>query len=538
MEPKSVEIRKSPANAEQKRIATHEKNKSSPKKELSKATWEKLSKARDQLKQKKGREALEILSGIEGKNPQPDNKQELSGKITNPLALDKLLERLNKNKKTIPTSEYNSKGDELSHDYDDHYYIENNDKRKLDQKIKSVTTTDQVVDGDTTALRDYFHQQIVYKDPALGSSLQTTSELKTREKMEQSSQSTPRRRFKGDEDDVLSSFENPSEIKKQLTDKVIKLISPTREGETPAAEIDELYESIADSSWGPILDKNHLAPLKAFADRIINSEGYDNSIKGKTLYLMHDFYSLIDGRESRDAKQSLKKEISDKINSGQQKDIAMLSEAIKLKSPNNSLTKEILQYILPEIQPPFGNIDNQIDFALVCLDEDKAILNLYEEHPHFKKSDIPGYKKINEINYYIKNIFETAQNETNLLPDQKDNLQKLLSANMNFYSNRLNDISDDSMNHDHIVPLFESVLIAKKLGLAFDTKTATDIFSTVYHQIFQNNTPRISDFILQITEYCDEFGLNELRQDILKRGIRHISDSRVSKIIKEKYKMS
>lgn len=62
MEPKPIEIRRSPAKAEQNRARQHEKKKEAPKKELPKATREKLLKAGRELQNKKGRKALEILS--------------------------------------------------------------------------------------------------------------------------------------------------------------------------------------------------------------------------------------------------------------------------------------------------------------------------------------------------------------------------------------------------------------------------------------------------------------------------------------------
>lgn len=76
MEPKApAEIRPTIAKAKENRARQHEKKKESPKKELSKATREKLLKAGMELQKKKGRKALEILAEPPSIQTQSENAE-------------------------------------------------------------------------------------------------------------------------------------------------------------------------------------------------------------------------------------------------------------------------------------------------------------------------------------------------------------------------------------------------------------------------------------------------------------------------------
>lgn len=418
-----------------------------------------------------------------------------------------------------------------THDYDDHYYLKDNPYKKTDFPIlKSDKDSGEKNDS---SLSQNFYNELTTQDPTLGGVLDTDVKTATLEKHDLTE--TPANKpvstdFFLDEPSDMSFLEE----RQQLTDTTNNFLN--KGDKTPITESDvaEIFDLVANNFEKPKLDKTQIPTIEIVTNQVLQNEELGSLTKAKMMYLAFDFNSLIDAQYKTESAKTLKIMIAKMIKTGSPDDISTLSELIKLASPHSNLTDQIINHIIPDIHPPLGNVDNQIEFASNCLDQSKAKLSYFEERPYFKET-YTGYKKINEINHYVEKIFSTIELISDLSEGQKSSLEDLLSKDMSLYAGRLNNISDVDMDHDHIAPLFRSLLMANRMGLNFDRKLATDIFSSVYNGIYLNNGPRVGDQTLLLADFCDTFGLDSLRESILNRGIKFVSDHKVKEQINTKY---
>jgi len=419
-----------------------------------------------------------------------------------------------------------------TYDYDDHYYLKDNPNKKTDFPFSKNNKKSGDEKNDSTLSQD-FYNKLTTQDPALGLVLDTDVKTVTLEKHDltgTTAKKTATTDFFLEEPSDMSFLE----VRQKLNDVTNAFLNNRDHTPITQGDVVELYDLVANNFEKPELDEAQIPIIESVTNQVLKNQELDSLTKAKMMYLAFDFNSLIDAQHNTDSAKTLKNKIAKMIKAGSSDDISILSELIKLASPHSNLADQIINYVIPDIHPPLESVDNQIELASNCLDQSKAKLNYFEEKPYFKEIYV-GYKKINEVNHYVEKIFSTIELTSDLGDSHRSKLEGLLSKNMDLYVSRLDKISDADMDHDHIAPLFRSLLMANHMELNFDRKLAIDIFTSVYNGIYLNNGPRVGDQILTLTDFCDAFGLDSLRESILNRGIKFVSDHKVKEQINAKY---
>lgn len=465
-----------------------------------------------------------------------DAEKTKKNKVTAANIPRELLDRLNASNQTVREEEYNSpETKHVDHDYDDAYYLEKNPNKKtgLNQKIHLVNIGG-VDDEPTSALGNHLVDQAILNDPALGVGLSSENTVKTFEKM---IQPEPQVAVELPYFFLEDGYDGPSpqEVRQKITLQVRSLFEKAENGQISAVDITELFDEISTNYEKPLLKKDDLNSVQKIIDFSISKNSLDDITNAKALYMAYDFGKTINMREDSYLTQSHKDQLREVIKNGDKVLINIISEAVSLPIMLNPFAKDIFFNILRDIQPPLQNLDAQIGFGEIGINETSSRIAYFEENSHLIKSMDFEYKHLNDINFYTRVIFQTAEAKAELSQKEKDDLEHLMKKNIELYSNRLNQISDDSMDHDHILPLFQNMMAAKKMGIPFDLESAIEVFSTVYNKIYTNNGPRLGEHIVHLAQFCDDFGQDSLRKDILTRGVQSVTDHDIRNILKAKY---
>ncbi len=466
-------------------------------------------------------------------------------KVTAPNIPRELLDRLNASNQTVREAEYNSpETKHVDHDYDGAYYLENNPNKKTGINIKiDAVNKGMVDDTPTSALGNHLVDQAILDDPALGTELSSKTTQRTFGKM-----IPPEPQIAADQPEPQVTVElpnfslmddddgpSPQEVRQKITLQVRSFFEKAENGQITATDIAELYDEISTNFEKPLLKKDDLNSVQKIIDFSISKNSLDDLTNAKALYMAYDFGKTINAREDSYLTQSHKDQLREVIKNGDKILINIISEAVSLPIMFNPFAKDIFFNILSDIQPPLQNLDVQIKFGELGINETSSRIAYFEENRHFIKSMKAAYKNLNDINFYTRVIFQTAEAKNGLSQKEKDELEHMMKKNIELYSSRLNQISDDSLDHDHILPLFKNMMSAKKMGIPFELDSALAVFSTVYNKIYTNNGPRLAQHIVDLAQFCDDFGQDSLRNDILTRGLQSVREDDTLAILKEKY---
>lgn len=406
---------------------------------------------------------------------------------------------------------YSNKKEYSEHDYSDSYHQgKNNPSPHHDFSLPKVAELVDENNEATKPLKQKLFERLISASPGIADSTAEVTTVKIR--MGTASDSavvSEPQTFNNEESYTKYSWQRELAKVKELSREFLNC---TEEEKPTNAQIDDLYDLLNSSVYEATVSINDLKLISNLEKLALDPDMIVNKTqRGKLLNIVHHYLSSLNHRiRYQDGLYDLRETLKKKIKSGKTGDIETIIGVLEQNDDNiNDLSIDILNQVIPGLNSPLENIENQIILARYC------------NKIRFKLTEQKGLSgDIRDSNRYIGVIVNSLDIDSTITPEIKVELIKLLEEDIDIYTKHLDQISNSTLNHFQIKPLIVSVMKISEiepLSQNYQEKSI-NLFIMCYNEIYSNNYLKIQDDRDYLLKFSSQFGLTKIHQDILNKA--------------------